>query len=103
VAFARVFLVMLFAEVLARLAGMRNGLVTMPALPLTRKRGSPKWQRSQTKRNDDCPNQFFHNVISVPFTLADALVERQVTTFYFRVETPCRIASSSFSSAGVRR
>jgi hypothetical protein len=54
--FARVFRVMFFAVVFARLAGMGDGLVTMPALTLARERGSTKWQRSQTKRNDDCPN-----------------------------------------------
>jgi hypothetical protein len=50
--FARVFAVMLFAMVLARLAGVVGSCL----MTLTREHGSAKWQRSQTKRNDDCPN-----------------------------------------------
>jgi hypothetical protein len=49
--FARVFPVMLFAMMLARFAGVGSGLMT-----LAREHGSAKWQRSQAKRNDDCPN-----------------------------------------------
>ena len=53
---ARVFPVMFFAVMLARFSGMGKGLVTMPALTLARESGSAKRQRSQTKRNNDCPN-----------------------------------------------
>lgn len=54
--FARVFPVKLFAVLLVRLAGVGDGLVTVPAPTLAREHGSTKWQRSQTKRNYDCPN-----------------------------------------------
>jgi hypothetical protein len=70
--FARVFPLLFLAVVLARLAGVGDGLVTLLAMTLTRQGGSAKRQRSQTKRNNDCPNQLFHNVIFVSFTLADA-------------------------------
>ena len=61
-ALARVLRVMLFTVVLAglaRFAGVGDGLVAMPAMTLARERRSSQWQRSQAKRNNDCPNQFF--------------------------------------------
>lgn len=100
---ACVLRVMLFAVLLACLAGVGNCLVAMPAPTLACERGSAQWQRSQTKRNDDCPNQFFHNVNFVPFIPADASDAKKVTAFYFPAETPRWADSSWVSSAGVRR
>jgi hypothetical protein len=47
---------MLFAVVLARFAGVGESFVMVPACALARQRGPAKRQRSQTKRNNDCPN-----------------------------------------------
>jgi hypothetical protein len=85
--FARVLRLVLFAVVLSRFAGMGCGLVTVPALPLARERGSAHWQRSQAKRNNDCPNKFFHDVISVSFTSNDVSDANRLQPFHFIVET----------------
>jgi hypothetical protein len=69
------FVVMLLAVVFARLAslpGVRRDFVSVLGLPLARNGASAEWQRRQTHRNDDSPNQYFHNVISAPVTEEDA-------------------------------
>jgi hypothetical protein len=93
VVFGSVFclvLLVFFTVVFARLAGVGDGLVT--TMTLTRQRGSAKRQGCQTKRHYDRPNQFFHDVISASFTLADAQAAKKVTGFQFQTRNNFRLA-----------
>ena len=92
-------LLVLFTVVLARLAGVRDGPVTMPSL--ARERGSTQWQRSQTKRNNDCPNQFFHGVIYLScLDLRDAAFANRLQPFRLMVKTRRR---ATYCTLNLRR